>query len=77
MDSVTVSSKGQIAIPKNIRDRLNLAAGTRLTLDVRGRDIVLSKEPAWKKLYGAAGRDLMRAFAAHKRQERAREDSRA
>lgn len=77
MDSVTVSSKGQIAIPKKVRDHLNLAAGTRLTLDVRGRDIVLTKDPAWKKLNGAAGKGLMHAFAAQKRQERAREDSRA
>ena len=54
MDKVTVSSKGQIAIPKTIRDALNLLEGTRLTLDVRGQEIVLSKEPAWKKLEGAA-----------------------
>jgi AbrB family looped-hinge helix DNA binding protein len=78
MEKVTVSSKGQIAIPKAIRDALNLAAGTRLTLQVRGREIVLSNEPAWKKLRGAcANRNLMSAFAAFKKQERAREDSRS
>jgi hypothetical protein len=39
---------------------------------------VLSKEPAWKKLRGAgADRDLMSAFAAFKKQEREREDSRS
>jgi AbrB family looped-hinge helix DNA binding protein len=78
MDTVTVSSKGQIAIPKIIRDALNLSEGTRLTLDVRGQEIVLSKEPAWRKLQGAAAdRDLMSAFAAFKQQEREREDSRS
>ena len=77
MEKVTVSSKGQIAIPKEVRDRLNLAEGTKLTLEVRGREIVLSKEAAWRRLRGAAGRDLMSAFAAHKKQERARENSRA
>ena len=77
MEKVTVSSKGQIAIPKSVRDRLNLAEGTRLTLELRGQEIVLSKLPAWKKLRGAAGRDLMPAFAAHKKEERAREDSRS
>ena len=78
MEKVTVSSKGQVAIPKAIRDALNLAAGTRLTLEVRGREIVLSREPAWRKLQGAgADRDLMSAFAAFRKQEREREDSRS
>lgn len=78
MELVTVSSKGQIAIPKAIRDALNLAEGAKLTVEVRGQEIVLSKEPAWKKLRGAgADRDLMSAFAAFKKQEREREDSRS
>ena len=78
MENVTVSSKGQIAIPKKIRDILNLREGAQLTLEVRGQQIVLSKEPAWKKLRGAAaGTDLMKAFAAYKKQEREREDSRS
>jgi AbrB family looped-hinge helix DNA binding protein len=78
MEKVTVSSKGQIAIPKAIRDALNLCEGAKLTVEVRGQEIVLSKEPAWKKLRGAgAHRDLMSAFAAFKKQEREREDSRS
>ena len=78
MEKVTVSSKGQIAIPKAIRDALNLCEGAKLTVEVRGQEIVLSKEPAWKKLRGAgADRDLMSAFAAFKKQEREREDSRS
>jgi len=78
MEKVTLSSKGQIAIPKPIRAALNLTEGTTLTLQVRGQEIVLSKDPAWKKLAGAAaGQDLMTAFAAHKKEERAREDSRS
>ncbi len=75
MEQVTVSTKGQIAIPRTIRDALNLSAGTRLTLEVRGQEIVLSKEPAWKKLRGAAGPGLMDTYAAFKKQEREREDS--
>jgi len=76
MEKVTVSSKGQIAIPKSIRDALNLSEGAKLTVEVRGQEIVLSKEPAWKKLGGVgADRDLMGAFAAFKKQEREREDS--
>ena len=77
MEKVTVSSKGQIAIPKAVREALNLSEGTKLTLEVRGQEIVLSKKPAWRKLQGAgAGGDLMSAFAAFKKQEREREDSR-
>jgi AbrB family looped-hinge helix DNA binding protein len=77
MERVTVSSKGQIAIPKAVRDALNLSEGAKLTLEVRGRDIVLSTEPAWRKLQGAgAGRDLMSVLPRFKKQERDREDSR-
>ena len=50
MDKVTVSSKGQIAIPKQVREALNLTEGTKLTLEVRGQEIVLSKGDAWRKL---------------------------
>ncbi len=78
MSNVTVSSKGQIAIPKAIRDTLNLRDGTKLMLEVRGQQIVLSKELAWKKLRGsAAGTNLVKAFAADKKQERKREDARS
>jgi AbrB family looped-hinge helix DNA binding protein len=77
MEKVSVSSKGQIAIPKSVREALNLSEGTKLTLEVRGQQIVLSKEPAWRKLQGSgAGRDLMSAFAAFKKEQREREDSR-
>jgi AbrB family looped-hinge helix DNA binding protein len=78
MDQVTLSSKGQVAIPKNIRDALNLTEGTKLTLEIRGSEIVLSKEPAWKRLRGAgAGRDLIGAFARFRKREREREDPRS
>jgi len=77
MMEVTVSSKGQIAIPKSIRDTLNLSEGARLLLEVRGHEIVLSKEPSWKKLQGAGtGHNLIKAFAAFRKEEREREDSR-
>jgi AbrB family looped-hinge helix DNA binding protein len=77
VNQVTVSSIGQIAIPKTIRDALNLSEGTKLRLQVRGQEIVLSKEPVWKRLQGAGtGEELMSAFAAFKKQEREREDSR-
>ena len=58
MQSITVSSKGQIALPKKIREVLNLSAGSKLILEVKGHQIVLSKESAWQKLAGVlAGSD--------------------
>ena len=75
MEQITVSSKGQIAIPKQVRDALNLKEGTKLTLEVRGQEIVLSKGNGWRKLQGSGG-DLMGAFAAFKQKEREREDAR-
>jgi len=76
MQTVTVSSKGQVAIPKAVRDALNLSDGTKLTLRVRGHEIVLSKEPAWKKLRGAArGADLGSFLLEERKREREREDS--
>jgi AbrB family looped-hinge helix DNA binding protein len=75
MEQVTVSSKGQIAIPKQVREALNLSEGSKLTLEIRGQEIILSKGAAWRKLQGAGG-DFMKAFAAFKAEERGLEDSR-
>ncbi len=37
----TVSTKGQVVIPKEIRDRLRLTAGSRVEIEDRGDSIVL------------------------------------
>jgi AbrB family looped-hinge helix DNA binding protein len=76
MEKVTVSSKGQIAIPKQVREALNLAAGSKLTLEVRGQEIILSKGDAWRKLRGAA-RGLEKDFLEFRKEERELEDSRS
>lgn len=73
MDKVTVSSKGQIAIPKQVREALNLTEGTKLTLEVRGHDIVLSKGDDWRKLRGAA-RGIKKDFLEFRREEREKEE---
>jgi bifunctional DNA-binding transcriptional regulator/antitoxin component of YhaV-PrlF toxin-antitoxin module len=78
MKQVTVSSKGQVATPRPTRTAHNLTEGTKPSLRVRGQKIVLSKDRSWKTLASAAAdRDLMIAFAADKKQEREREDSRS
>ncbi|MGA3210903.1 MAG: AbrB/MazE/SpoVT family DNA-binding domain-containing protein [Terriglobales bacterium] len=77
MEIITVSSKGQIAIPKAIRQMLNLQEGTKLELEIRGQELVLSKGPAWKKLYGAGRSHFsMSDFAKFRKREREHENSR-
>jgi len=36
MIRATISSKGQNAIPKAVRERLNLGIGTEVSIDVQG-----------------------------------------
>ena len=70
--SVPVSSKGQIAIPKTIRDQLGLREGTKLQLRVEGRDLVLRKPSTglWRTWAGKfVGVDL----AEQRRQDRLQE----
>jgi AbrB family looped-hinge helix DNA binding protein len=75
MQQAKLSSKGQIAIPKSVRELLNLSEGTLLTLEVRGHEIVLSKEPAWKQLRGMVRKpNLIESFASFRRRERELED---
>ena len=38
---ITISSKGQIGIPKDVRDALGLQAGGKLRLERSGRRIIL------------------------------------
>lgn len=41
MRVTTISSKGQIAIPKEVRDTLHIETGDRFTIEVSGNNIVL------------------------------------
>lgn len=41
MRATTISSKGQIAIPKEIRNTLHIETGDRFTVEVKGNNIVL------------------------------------
>lgn len=55
MPEATVSSKGQVSIPSEVRSRLGIVRGTRLKVEVRGEQIVLTPIPAdrWRALRGA------------------------
>jgi AbrB family looped-hinge helix DNA binding protein len=52
METVTLSTKGQLVIPASVRSALRLKAGNRLNVSIRDDSIVLKPEaaPAWKPL---------------------------
>ncbi|MDN3513463.1 MAG: AbrB/MazE/SpoVT family DNA-binding domain-containing protein [Candidatus Brocadia sp.] len=53
MKTLTISQKGQVAIPKEIRESLHIKTGDQLTFRVEKRKIVLEpavnipRSPAW------------------------------
>ena len=45
--TTTVSTKGQVVLPKAIRQTLGWRAGTRLVVENRPEDVLLRPEPAF------------------------------
>ena len=82
MTKATISAKGQISIPKTIRERLNLEPGTHVTLDVQGEQVVMkrlvSRFPDWRTMQGMVrtGPSLTAALEEEHAAELAREDAR-
>ncbi|MFH1722209.1 MAG: AbrB/MazE/SpoVT family DNA-binding domain-containing protein [Candidatus Altiarchaeota archaeon] len=52
MAFVTLSSKGQVVIRKDIRKRLGLAPGTRFIELVQGENVVLKPVKSTSELFG-------------------------
>jgi len=81
MIKATISSKGQIAIPKAVRQRLNLKAGTRISIEVQGEALVMRRLvrdfPDWRTMQGMVrgGESLTQALEAEHRAELARDDA--
>jgi len=46
MASATVSSKNQIVIPREAREALDLKAGDKVQIVVRGKNVILLQKPA-------------------------------
>lgn len=68
-----VSSKGQIAIPKPIRDRFGLVTGVDLAVRVEGDKIILQKikRESWRAWEGRfAGDGLLEELASEHMKER-------
>ena len=49
IETIKVSSRGQIAIPNRIRNELNIKEGTKLVLIEKENSIVLEKEDTFLK----------------------------
>jgi AbrB family looped-hinge helix DNA binding protein len=64
----TISPEGQIVIPKAVRERLDLKAGTQVSIDVQGEALVLKRvvptDPDWRTMEGMArgGESLTKAL---------------
>lgn len=77
MALATLSSKGQLVLPKAIRDALGLTPGTTIRIIPKGRKILLEPVAASmiERLYGKfAGEKLLTDLEAEHRQEILRED---
>jgi AbrB family looped-hinge helix DNA binding protein len=78
----TISSKGQIAIPKAVRERLNLKPGTEISIDVQGEAMVLKrlvrKHPDRHTMRGMFrdGADLLQDLTTDRAAELVRDNAR-
>ncbi len=57
--TVTVSEKGQFAIPVDIRRRLNIRKGEKLLIVVRGRKVLIEKSDDLSKRIGEDFKHLL------------------
>jgi AbrB family looped-hinge helix DNA binding protein len=67
-----ISSRGQIALPKAIRDQLGLTDGVSMVVTVDGDDVILRKAPegGWRQWDSRfKGSDLLADLAAERRRE--------
>ena len=81
MNKAIISSKGQIAIPKALRERLSLTAGTEVSIDVQGEVLVLKRfvrnYPDWRTMRGMfRGADLLKDLTDDRAAEIARDNVR-
>ena len=67
-----VSSRGQVALPKAVRDQLGLGEGASLTVRVQGDEVILRKlnEGSWREWEGCLkGAGLLGDLARERRRE--------
>jgi AbrB family looped-hinge helix DNA binding protein len=82
MTTTRISPEGQIVIPKAVRERLNLKAGTQISIDVQGESMVMKRlvgnYPDWRTMEGMArgGESLTQALMEERAAEKAHDDAR-
>ena len=53
MSFATISSKGQITLPSNIRNKLDIKPKDKVEIVIRGDEIILKSVPSFRKLRGS------------------------
>jgi AbrB family looped-hinge helix DNA binding protein len=80
--TTTLSPKGHIAIPKAVRERLNLKAGTEVQIEVQDETLIMkrvtAKLPHWSTMRGMvkSGPSLTKALEEERAAEQAYYDAR-
>jgi len=80
MQVTTLSTKGQLVLPKEIRERLGLSPGDRLKVELSGGRIVLEPvvrktQEGWRRWRGAfAGSNMLEEHLTEHRLEVERDD---
>lgn len=72
-----VGPKGQVVLPKAIRERLGIEPGDEVTVESRDGGIFVRRMPRGSALYGMLadeGSDLVAELEAERREERRREE---
>ena len=81
MTKVTVSSKGQIAIPKAIREKMHLKQGSKLLIRLEGSRLIAETEGLedWRTMQGMAkgGLSLTKFLEKEHAAEITRDEARA
>jgi AbrB family looped-hinge helix DNA binding protein len=82
MTKTTMSSTGQVNIPEAMRERLNLRAGTEISIDVQGEALVMKRlsrsDADWRTMRGMfrGGADLLKDLTENRAAEIVRDDAR-
>ena len=82
MTKTTISANGEVALPEAVRERLNLKAGTEVSIDVQGEAVVMKRAagsyPDWRTMEGMAegGVSLTQALIEERAAELAHDDAR-
>ena len=67
MPRVRVSRKFQIAVPAEVRRKLDIRAGDTLVIDVQGAHAVLMREPEdWAKRFGGLHKEVWQGLDVDK-----------